>query len=199
MAFHNDAFQQGVSGGAQLGIQYHFQTPYYLGVVVSVMSNANKARLVELLENSIVPAGGIATDINQEFRAQSNLDIAALIGADITDHTHLYAKVGASCARFANHLFITQAAQAPFPIPSFQQIEKKNLWGWAVGLGLTRDLNKWMSMFLEYDHYDYGALNLRSLNNFTPLIPAAQTDRLTQNVVFTANAIRIGLNVKFEF
>ena len=196
--FNNDTFQQGILGGGQVGMHYHFQHPYYVGLVLSSAANANKARLTKLVNSQTSP-GLRVFEINHKFRLQNSWDIAALIGADVTARTHIYAKVGGSAARFTHTVSITRAERFPFPIPFSQQTQRKTLWGWVLGLGLTHDLSKWFSVFEEYDHYDYGTRNLNSLNNIAPLIPIltnGENDRLTQHVSITANAIHVGLNFK---
>src|SRR3990167_6388545 len=52
-AYNRDIFQQAISGGGQLGIQYHFAHPYFIGAVVSGMMNSNKAHFSEEVENFV--------------------------------------------------------------------------------------------------------------------------------------------------
>ena len=198
--FNNDTFQQGVSGGGQVGVQYHFQSPYYVGLVFSAAVNANKARLTESALDFVTPTA-FGFSINHEFRLQNTLDIAALIGADITAQTHVYVKVGGASTHFTDTLSITQSSTFPFPIPFLQKTERKTLWGWVLGLGLAHDLSKWFNVFAEYDHDNYGTRNLNSLDNIAPpqALGAGNTDRLTQHVAITANTVRLGVNVTFEF
>jgi len=90
---NNDVFQYGPSLGGQIGFNYHFHSPYYVGAVFSVMMNANKARLA-ITPDDVSAGSGVVFTINHQFRINSNLDLAAVIGADITAHTQIYGKLG---------------------------------------------------------------------------------------------------------
>lgn len=195
--FKSHVFQQGFSTGGQIGVNYHFCRPYFLGLVLSAQYNANQARLVEHVEDGVVT--DLQTfDINHAFRLKKNLDIAALIGADITARTHIYAKVGSSYAQFTHKLFTTRARNFPFPIPVLQQTAHKDLWGLVLGLGITQDINRWVSLFAEYDHYNYENRNLNALDNIRPnILSTTHRDHLTQHVELTAHSIYAGLNFRF--
>jgi len=192
---NRDAIQQGVSGGVQLGVQYHFKTPYFVGFAFSSMMNANKARSSDGIDNAI--QGVDSFDVNQEFRINANYDLALTPGADITPRTHVYAKLGGAFARFKDHFFATRAQEFPFPSPTFDNSESKTIWGWLLGAGLTYDISKCVSTFVEYDYYDYGSYNLQSFNNISFFAFAGQADRITQHVDINASMFRVGLNVNF--
>lgn len=182
------AFQRGASGGGQLGFQYHFQKPYFLGLNISASTNANKARL------GIVEIG---TPVNRgttehQFRINSNVDIFALVGLDILVKTHLYAKLGASCGAFTNTIVGTSVIVV-FPGAVFSHLQRISLWGWAAGLGLTQDLTRHVNMFIEYNRYDFGR---RELNSFDTLFGFA--DHLVQSVRPAAYTVRLGFNVQFR-
>jgi len=191
-----DTNQQGISGGGQVGVLYHFHNTYFLGFVFSGMMNANKARLSPAIDDA-VGASGDTFDINNEFRINANYDMALTLGADITPRTHVYAKLGGAFASFTQHLFVTQSQSIPFPIPDFVQTSSRTIWAWLLGAGLTYDISKWVSTFIEYDYYDYGRYNLSILDRIAPRITVAQADRLTQNVDINASMFRIGLNINF--
>jgi len=96
--------------------------------------------------------------------------------------------------------FIVDQVFFPFPTPQSQRTQKENLWGWVAGVGLAHELSQYLSAFLEYTHYDYGkpSSSFGDLDvhifDFSP-----RSTQYTQHVRITANAIRVGLNVKFEF
>jgi len=189
-SFANTVFQQGFSGGAQVGFQYHFQRPYFLGFNLSAAMNANNARLT-VIAVPVNPAGSVP-NLNHQFRLGYNVDMAGVFGADITSQTRLYAKIGASCSELIQSITGTLASTATFPSAFFKRTEHKNLWGWVVGVGLIQELSRWVNAFVEYDRYDYGNNDF----NINLLFPN-NVDRLTQHVRIAASAVRLGVNVKF--
>ncbi len=196
-AYANDVYQRGILGGSQLGIQYHFHSPYYVALVFSYQMNANKAWLTEHVDNALSAGSAAAFDISTTNRITDSYDIAPLFGIDVTAQTHLYAKVGASIANFSHTLVTTTAQSSSSPNAAFQAVQSKKLSGWLVGLGISHDFNRWLNFFGEYDYYNYGATNLDSYNDIAPLITGGDTDRLTQNVRTHASAFKLGLNIKF--
>ena len=189
--YNNAVFQQGVAGGGQLGVQYHLHSPYFLGLNLSAAINSSKARLA-LFAVPVLP-GGFVPNLNHQFRIGSNVDMTGVLGADITPRTHLYAKIGASYAELTHAITGTPIVTSPSPSAVFARTQRKSLWGWIVGVGLTQDLSRWLNTFIEYDRYDY---NSYGLNSFGSLFPGG-VDHLTQHVKITAAAVRLGLNVKF--
>jgi len=193
---NNNSFQQAYSFGGQLGAQYHFRSPYFLGAVFSAMTNNGKAYLVQNVDSFGAP-GFIGFDIIRSSRVDYNLDLAMLLGADVTPQMHVYMKIGASYAGLAQQLNTTLARSSTIPVVGFQASEHKGLWGWVAGLGTTYDLNKWVNVFAEYVHYIYPDVSLQTLNSVSPYIGGPQRDTLNQRLGLTANSIRVGLNVKF--
>lgn len=189
--YNNAVFQQGVAGGGQLGVQYHLHSPYFLGLNLSAAINSSKARLA-LFAVPVLP-GGFVPNLNHQFRIGSNVDMTGVLGADITPRTHLYAKIGASYAELTHAITGTPIVTSPSPSAVFARTQRKSLWGWVVGVGLIQDLNRWLNAFVEYDRYDYGNSELKSLDSLFP----GNVDRLTQHVRIVSSAVRLGLNVKF--
>jgi len=189
--YNNTSFQQGASGGGQIGMQYHFQSPYFLGLNFSADSNANKARLT-VIAASAFPVG-LSPNLNHQFRIGVNVDMTGVIGTDITAKMHLYAKIGASYAELTHTLTGTPIGAFPSSTIIFARLQRKSLWGWVVGAGLTQDLSRWLNVFAEYDRYDYSN---NELNSYDSLFPG-NVDRLTQHMRATSSAVRVGLNVKF--
>ena len=66
-----DTLQTGASGGGQIGIQYHFHSPYFLALTFSGISNANQARISKLVEDGIASPEKIAFDIHNNFEIRS--------------------------------------------------------------------------------------------------------------------------------
>jgi len=187
------ATQPGALGGLQFGFQYHFQSPYSLGINLSAAVNAGKG----LLTGQDVDEGNFPVDFNYQFRVNGNVDLTGVFGVDITPQTHLYVKAGASYGTLIQSFFTTYAQNFLNPIPVFQNIQHKTLWGWVVGLGLVHDISRWFSAFVEYDRYDYGNNNLTSLQNVAIIPSNSPVDNLEQHTRVTANALRLGFNVKF--
>jgi len=187
--------QPGALGGLQFGFQYHFQSPYSLGINLSAAVNAGKGR-VNIFDFfglfSDAPGSG-PSHIHYQFRVNGNVDIAGVFGLDITPQTYLYFKAGASYTTLTGSFFTSREIFMPNPIPVFQNLDRKALWGWIVGVGLVQDINRWWSAFVEYDRYDYGNNNLNAVDGLFSGTP----DRLTQHVRVTASAVRLGFNIKF--
>ncbi len=187
---NQDTFQQGFSGGGQLGALYHYSQPYFAGLNLSILANAEKAVLTQ-------PMLGSATNATFSLSLMHLFDISTVAGADITKHAHLYAKLGIAKSRVKATLSNTQGLFLT-PFLSMPYHREDSLWGWILGIGLMRDISPWLNAFAEYDLYGYGRqtpdhiisgrlLNVQVLSAFS-----AQLRRTLDNT------FRIGLNVKFN-
>ena len=196
----NDTFQQGYLIGDQAGIQYHFNSPYFIGLNVSIMANTdkrNEARLSSYLDDTSV-VGAQSFSLDNRFRINSNVDIAALGGIDITPHTRIYMKVGASRAEFAQHLRYTRRRGASIPQVFSQLTDNQSVWGVTAGVGLSYNFYRWLSIFTEYDQYYYGHRNLKTQDGINPLLGIGQGAHLTHNVTLSSSTVKLGLNFEFN-
>lgn len=199
MVFNNNAFQQSYSAGGQIGLQYHFNAPYYVGIVFSLMNNANKARLTNTVDGRAAAINTLDFNIMHEIRLKYAMDITAQLGFDVTRKTHLYIQAGGSGTGFSIRTLTTRGSNFNVPSAGIDVSQTKHLFGLVVGLGFRQDLNRWLSVFSEYNYYNYGNYHLNSLNNIVPGIgTVVATDQLAQQVTVTAYTIRAGLSIRFN-
>jgi len=183
--------QFGYSAGGQLGVLYTFHERYYIDLAVSFQSNSNHAT-----DNMTFGTNNFGTHLQQQFKINYNADIAGGLGVNITPQTHFYGKIGASYARFTEKLIafnpVVSAAQAVLR----QFTIRKNLWGYIVGFGLSYDFGKLVTIFAEYDYYEFGNNNLDSVDNVA-LQTVPGVSHYTQNVGIDVSSVRVGLNFRF--
>jgi outer membrane immunogenic protein len=191
--FDYDTFQQGGLGGVQIGVQYHMQSPYFLGLVASGSSNANASNITLTSNDNL---GVNSFTIRNHFRIGPIWDIAGVLGFDLTPRTHLYGKLGGAHNRMLQTInFFTLLT----PINSITSNFHYNFWSWIFGVGFTYDLSRWVNVFAEYDFYSSSTKTLKSVTHiFSHLFPPSTlTDQFVQQVRPTSSSIRLGLNIKF--
>ncbi|ACJ18015.1 outer membrane protein [Coxiella burnetii] len=193
--FKSEIWQYGALWGGHVGIQYHFIRPYYLGLNFAGMSNSRKAQF-----NGSVSLGAGSTTvpvIDTTLRLKYNLDLTGIFGIDITPALHLYLKGGGSYAKLVEDFAVLQATTSASI--SQQHQTHHGLWGVVLGAGLARDLCRWVSLFAEYDFYDYGNHTLNTANNISVDPVVAPPDVYTQEAKnIRAYTIRAGINVNFN-
>ncbi len=187
--------QPGLTTGGQMGVQYHAAKPYYVGLVFGAMANSKRA-----VYDSVNLAAG--ENLQTALRITANFDLAVVFGIDITSDTHIYFKGGPSFARLLDTF--TQSVQAVGGIVGtgtmFQRTDRYHLWGSVVGIGLTRDLGRWVSLFGEYDMYNYGTQELATYTNLIGQIDPGigeHSDYFQEANNIRAYAIRAGINLNF--
>ncbi len=184
--------QNGYSWGGQAGATYHLVSPYFFGFSVAAMSNSRNAESTFLL--NAANNGNFNTYTN--FRVTYNIDTMLAFGIDVTPQTHVYLKGGASYAELRQNFQVLLLTS--FPDSLLAQRTHTDLWGYVAGLGLAYDLTRWLSLFSEYDYYNYGYYNLNTIHNiFSNVGAATSTDVYNQNVRVQAYTVRFGLNVNF--
>ena len=193
--FADDTFQEGVLFGGQAGVQFHFQRPYFIGVQVSDIGIGGHALLTNLIQNSISSGTQRPFDITHRIWIRKDLDLTAQFGIDVTRLTHAYFKLGVSDILLSDYTSVTNTQGFIVPIIGFMETQNRALWGWTAGLGAAYDLCPWVSLFAEYDYYDYGQLNLNSIYDINPFRAANAIDLLTRRVNVTASTLRAGLNL----
>ena len=186
--FEDDLTQDDGIVGGQVGIQYHFYSPVFIGVDFSGVANYGKATSATTVDD-FLSVSGQTFEISQQFEMDYNLDTTIILGGDVTPSTHAYLKAGVSNAKFKRNLST--------PPGSFTDNENRTITGWVIGFGVSHDLGKWVSIFGEINYRDYGNRDLRTLYNIAPLIGATQTDSLFQNTDIFAYSFRLGLNINF--
>ncbi|ACJ20653.1 outer membrane protein [Coxiella burnetii] len=181
--------QFGYGGGGQVGIRYHLERSY-LGLELSAQGNSRQGN-----NDSVTFVGsGFLFLLQNEFRINSNVDLTGILDTDLTSRTHMYGKLGVSYAKLNQKLTVSQW-MASLLQTSVQQKLNKNLWGYVAGLGIAEDLGRGISLFAEYDYYDYGKNDLKTLRNIFP--SSVLVDIYTQKVLVGAYTIRVGFNIEF--
>jgi len=189
-------YQHGYSYGLQTGINYHiFDHSLFVGFNFTAMGNTDNGNGDLRAFSGTGPVVATFTTLNT-FRLNYNLDLAAVLGIHIFQKTEAYLKGGASYGQFTHTLAILSSG---LPGISFQNTQKDHIWGFLIGFGVTQYFYKWLSLFAEFDYYDYGNFNLTDFSNIQPLpVVAGGVSNYTQNVGIHAYSIRIGLNFNFD-
>ena len=183
-SLETDSMQMNVTGGGQVGLQYLFKKPFFIGMVLSAAGHGGDADVSTLISG----VSGQFFNFNQQFSVDYQFDIAGIIGYDVTPVSHLYLKVGASDANFKY-----QVTTIPTVLTRTQTVDT---WGWLIGVGVAYDLSQRVSLFAEFNYNHYGRTTLNTLVNVDPRAVGV-VNSLSQHVDLRARSARVGLNVKF--
>jgi len=195
-AFNRDTFQRGGTYGGQIGFRYAFAQDYFFDLGVGFFGNTDKAFITDdAFPDNVATAGN---DLVNEFQLRYNLDITVGLGIFITDFASIYLKAGASGVQLSQHLNVTGNQFLTGSV--FQQTTRKDLWGFVIGLGLMRDVSEWISLFGEFNYYDYGSQTLNTLNNVVGQPFAAPATTLFNQEVrhIRAYSFRAGVNFDID-
>ncbi len=191
-SIQNMAAQQPYSVGAQLGLNLHFDAPYFIGVLLSESLNTNKAAMALQIDNRII--NNFLANLMTQVRVSSVADLAFVFGRDLSDQSHVFAKLGPSFARINEQVTFANANTDVY-MPAFVATQHKNIMGAVLGVGLIQDLNPYYNLFFEYDYYDYPSREMNSLTDMVRLFSNI-SDSLSQSLGLGAYAVRLGINIK---
>jgi outer membrane immunogenic protein len=177
----------GPLAGGQIGLDYQLGQ-----AVFGVTASGDWANLTGRTVDSGVVAG---LDRNTRDSTLSRMtDVGGRIGFTAWNALLPYVKGGAAWARFDETT--TNVSTAGALVAAANGAETRN--GWFVGGGLEFRFIPTASMFLEYDHYDFGTATVtRSITaanaattaaGFGPGVPIQSSNRLDTDVV------KVGLN-----
>lgn len=198
LILQRDITQQAGTLGGRVGLQYHFNSPYFVGLEISGMGIGSKhANYNQIIEQNISPAN-VSTNLLFSAWLRYNVDVVPVVGFDITTQSHILGRLGYSHAGLSSQLTIlsanTSVLVASAPVNFFSQNQKNKVSGLVVGMSFAQDLNRWLSAFVEYDNYYYGRIGLNSYANFIPVVTANSTSSVTQGEKVQAHTILFGLN-----
>ncbi len=192
---NNDTYQNGINLGTQLGIDYHFHSPYSIGLTIANQFNTNNAVSTNTIDNSVSTNDLLEFGFTWKFRLKSQFELAVRLLNDITPQTHLYSRFGLAVGRYSEQILASNFSGTDSTSPVFENYQNKTILGYLTGVGLSNDINSTLRAFVEYEHTYYHRFNLNELSNVTTATTPA---KLAHNVDLTSNAVRMGLNIKFN-
>ncbi len=190
-------FQESNAFGGQIGLDYTHYAPYVFGFVLAGKAYPGKAYFSQSIDDTIAAnTHYIPFNINNYFRIRHEYELSFKIGRRLMHRSEIYARIGTAYTNFVNEYY-SIANSENNTLPYKYSNQTLHLWGWLVGLGFSYDVNKWINLFTEYDHYGYKRQNLTTINDIDPSITSSsQNDTLSQNTSLAANSVVIGLNFK---
>jgi outer membrane immunogenic protein len=207
-SFSHDPF--GGFGGGQVGCQYQWDK-WVIGIEGS-FSGANisgDSGGINLPFRDPV-SGALATDKFVSFKSRTDwfASVAAKFGYT-GGRWLVYSKVGVAWEHtkfFGNGFVVDNDAPAPFPTflctaanCTFNMSASDTPTGWTTGVGIEFAALPWLTIFLEYDHYDFGRKTLNfsgafvegvALHTFTG-VPLRNKEQI--------DTIRLGFNFLFNW
>jgi outer membrane immunogenic protein len=170
----------GAVAGGQVGCDYQFNSNWVIGLQGA------------LLWSGISGTGPDPFDPTRTLSVNTRW-LSSVTGrfgyAGVVPNTLLYAKGGAA---WANYRFDLQSASLNFGVPSVEQTRS----GWTVGAGLEWMFARNWSVFVEYDHYDFGGGNVGA---FSPILCGGCTATNTISSISTVDTVTAGVNYRFNW
>jgi opacity protein-like surface antigen len=196
--YANDTFKNGYSLGASIDVLRAVRRIYGLGFMFSWTGPSSQSTLVNHVDSDFASAECGSADITNQFSIRRQFDLALMFGAQLTSKGFIYGKIGPSVARIRdNENTVSLAGIDLSPVRKYSSIQyAENKWGIVFGLGLRYFLGNRISIFTEYDYYNYGKVILPTLTNMIFDESEVGTNVLTQSVKSKFGSLRFGLNVK---
>jgi outer membrane immunogenic protein len=170
----------GAVAGGQVGCDYQFSSNWVIGLQGA------------LLWSGISGTGPDPHDPTDTLGVKTRW-LSSVTGrfgyAGLLPNTLLYAKGGAA---WANYRFDLQSADLSFGVPSVDQTRS----GWTVGAGLEWMFARNWSVFVEYNHYDFGGGNVAA---FSPILCVGCTATNTISSISKVDTVTAGVNYHFTW
>lgn len=146
--------QRGYTGGVQLGYRKYLRHGYFVGVEASANADSNNATLRE---------GASSLTFSDKTQFSGHADFVFVPGMTLTRTLSAYAKLGLSVARIRDN--VVSPVGSSSTITSYSGAS--NPLGFAAGLGVSKNVCRYMSLFAEADYHDYGTVNFQNFQNYS--------------------------------
>lgn len=150
-----DIQQYGYTGGLAVGYQQMMTPILFLGGELSGNLDMHEA---------VFATGASTAAFTDTIQIQSHADLTLVPGVMLSDTASAYLKVGLAYARVTDNLV---SPSGVFANMTTTNSNNQSIFGFAVGLGFSKYINKQFAVFTEAVYRDFGNIDLPGFQNFT--------------------------------
>jgi len=132
-------------------------------------------------------------DLIIQYKIQYFVDLLLGTSININDQTNLFVKAGPTYTNLRSNV---QTRNSLPPNYTLLFNSNKPLMGLAIQLGISRQLNSFISVYFAYMYRYFSRKNLSTLLGPDPTTPPRPVNEITRSVRVQSNAIYVGLNFK---
>lgn len=146
--------QHGYTGGIAFGFRKAYRQQYFLGGEWSANLDGT---------NASFQSGASSTSFSDATQIQYHTDITFVPGVKLTDTVNSYVKLGVSLASIQDNL----TSPTGYTSANAAYLDHNKIFGYALGLGLSKTVSDVVSVFTEANYHDYGTVHFQTFQNFS--------------------------------